>query len=74
MSNFDKGNAFLGDVTSTVCIMMYRYYETTRYYIPKCQSMTRVLLIFMMLVLVYILYCEGIAKQLKIRTLNVKPQ
>jgi hypothetical protein len=63
----------MGDDTYSVCIMMCKYYETTKDYILKCQSMMRVLLNYMILVLVYILYCEGIAKQQKIRTLNVKP-
>jgi len=66
MSNFDEGNAFIGDVTSSVCTLMCRYYETTKDYIHECQSMMKVLLICMMLVLVSIFCCEGITKQQKI--------
>jgi hypothetical protein len=73
MSNLNEGNAFMGDDTSSVCILMCKYCETTKDYIPKCQSMTRVLFNYMILTLVYILYYEGIAKQQKITTLNVKP-
>jgi hypothetical protein len=73
MSNLNEGNAFLGDDTSSVCILMCKYCETTKDYIPKCQSMMIVLLNYMILILVYIFYCEGIAKQQKIKTLNVKP-
>lgn len=70
MSTLNEGNAFLGDDTFSVCILMCKYCETTKDYIPKCQSMMRVLLNYMILILVYILYCEGIAKKKKKKNLK----
>ncbi len=37
MSNFvDEGNAFLGDVNSSLCSLMCRYCKIIKDYIPKC--------------------------------------
>jgi hypothetical protein len=61
MSNLDEGNAFLCDVSSSVCTLMCKYCETTKDYIPKCQNTMKVLFFYMMLVLIFC--CVGIAKQ-----------
>jgi hypothetical protein len=74
MSNLNEGNAFLNDVGYSVHILMCGYCEAIEDDILECQSTMKALLFFMMLILVYVFYCAGIAKQQKIRTLNVKPQ
>jgi len=44
MSSPDEGDAFLGDVNSSVHIVMCGYYKTTKDYIHECQSIMKVLL------------------------------
>ncbi len=36
MSNLDEGDAFMGDVNSSVHIVMCVYYKTTKDYIHEC--------------------------------------
>jgi len=44
MSSLDEGDAFLGDVSSSVHIVMCGYYKTTKDYIHENQSTMKVLL------------------------------
>jgi hypothetical protein len=63
MSNLDEGNAFLGDVSFIVCTLMCAYCKAIENYILECQSVMKVLLFYMMLILMYIFYCVAMAKQ-----------
>jgi hypothetical protein len=74
MSNLNEGNAFLNDVSYSVCILMCGYCEAPKDDILECQSTMKTLFFFMMLIIVYIFHCAGITKQHKIKTLNVKPK
>ncbi len=62
MSNLDEGDAFMGDVNSSVHIVMCVYYKTTKDYIHECQSTMKVFFFYMMLVLMYRLCYVSIAK------------
>jgi hypothetical protein len=61
MSNLDEGNAFLSDASCSVCTLMCRYCKTTKDYIHEYHSVIKVFF-GMMLIIVYILCCAGIAK------------
>jgi hypothetical protein len=62
MSNLDEGNAFLGDVSSSVRTLTCRFCKATKYYIHECHNVMRVLFFCMMLIIMYIFCCTNITK------------
>jgi hypothetical protein len=64
MLNLNDDNAFLGDVSFSVYSLMCKYCEAMEDKNPKCQiPSTRVMHLWVMLILVYIIWCVDIAKQ-----------
>jgi hypothetical protein len=56
MSNFNEGNAFLGDVNFSVYSLMCKYCEATKDKNPKCKIPSmKVMPLWVMLIIVYVI-------------------
>jgi hypothetical protein len=62
---------FLYDVSYSVYLLLCKYCEATNNKNPKCQTLMKVRHLWVMLVVVYILWCADITKQQKITFMNV---
>jgi len=64
MLNLNDDNAILGDVIFSVYSLRCEYCEAMEDKNPKCQiSSLRVMHFWVMLILVYVIWCVDIAKQ-----------